>query len=151
MQQIGNPLESGTEPRVPVGPVLLADGSVLVPVALAGPVRRILVRDLAQHIRADGGAPTARVRELLYLLGRAEHLLDLTGSDDGTPPAVSPTVEISTDHAAQLLGCSAEYVRRLCRSGRLAGRRIGRAWLIDQVSFDSYRHGGHPHDPTRQP
>ena len=133
-----------TQAREPIAPVLLPDGTVLVPADLAGPVCRILVRDLAQHIRADGGAPTAKLRELLYVLSRAEHRLDVAGSDDGTPPAVSLTVEISTDHAAQLLGCSAEYVRRLCRSGRLAGRRIGRAWLIDQVSFDSYRHGGHP-------
>lgn len=131
-------------PASPPPPIELPDGSVIVPAHLAGAVRRILVRDLAQHVRADGGAPTAAVRALVYELARAEHHHDqaatLPSSGSGTPPAASPIVEISTSAAAVSLGCSAEFVRRLCRSERLSGRRIGRAWLIDPVSLDAYRY-----------
>lgn len=141
-------------PASPPAPIELPDGSVIVPAHLAGAVRRILVRDLAQHVRADGGTPTAAVRQLVYALSRAEHDHDQAaalpthkhrqpgpGSGSGTPPAASPIVEISTSAAAASLGCSAEFVRRLCRSERLSGRRIGRAWLIDAADLDRYRHG----------
>lgn len=124
-------------------PVELPDGSVIVPAALAGPVRRILIRDLAQHIRTDGGAPTTAVRQLVYALARAEHhaQADTDGSDTGTPPPAPATVEISTTAAAVVLGCSESYVRRLCRSGRLHGRRAGRrTWLIDRASLDAWRY-----------
>lgn len=130
--------------RAPTGPVELPDGSVIVPPYLAGPVRRILMRDLAQHIRADGGAPTAAVRELLYALARAEHHHDQAGDRFATEtaPATPVRVEISTDDAAALLECSAQHVRRLCRSRRLMARRAGRrAWLIDAADLDRYRHG----------
>jgi excisionase family DNA binding protein len=127
------------------GPVELPDGSVIVPAHLATAVRRILVRDLAQHVRADGGAPTAGVRQLLYALGRAEHHHDQAADRFATEPAPATprTVEISTADAAALLGCSAKHVRSLVRSGRILGRRAGqRAWLIDSVSLDHYRYGG---------
>lgn len=122
----------------------LADGSVVVPARLAGAVRRILVRDLAQHVRADGGQPTADVRQLVYAFARSEHRYDVDQADSsatGTPDARPPIVEISAHDAASLLGCSVEYVRRLCQSGRVSARRAGRrAWLIDRASLDAYRY-----------
>lgn len=121
-------------------PVERPDGSVLVPAALAGAVRRILVRDLAQRIRTDGGAPTAEVRRVLYALGRAEARYEAAqhhqGSEQGTSSGEADRVEISTREAADLMGCSAEYVRRLCRTGRLAGRRLGpRTWAVSAVDL----------------
>ncbi|WP_200214978.1 helix-turn-helix domain-containing protein [Micromonospora coerulea] len=116
---------------------------MVVPAHLAGAVRRILVRDLAQHVRANGGAPTQDVRQLFYALARAEHQHDQAaeGFATETTPAAPPIVEISTDDAAALLECSAQHVRRLCRSRRLMARRVGqRAWLIDPASLDAYRH-----------
>ncbi|MFI6331906.1 helix-turn-helix domain-containing protein [Micromonospora chersina] len=114
-----------------------------MPAHLAGAVRRILVRDLAQHVRADGGAPTAGVRALLYALARAEHDHDQAADRFATETteAAGPMVEISTDDAAALLECSPQHVRRLCRSGGVSARRAGRrAWLIDAADLDRYRH-----------
>ncbi|WP_435120740.1 helix-turn-helix domain-containing protein [Micromonospora tulbaghiae] len=116
-----------------------------MPAHLAAAVRRILVRDLAQHVRADGGGPTAGVRALLYALSRAEQHHDHTSGRFATEPtpATSPTLEISTADAAALLECSAKHVRSLVRSGRILGRRAGqRAWLVDMASLDRYRYGG---------
>jgi excisionase family DNA binding protein len=127
------------------GPVELTDGSVIVPPALAGPVLRILVRDLAQHIRTDGGAPTAGVRQLVYALARAEHKAGRFATESVQP--LRPTVECSTAEAAALLECSAQHVRSLVRSGRILGRRIGqRAWAINRASLDAWRH--HRREPT---
>ncbi|MGI5182236.1 helix-turn-helix domain-containing protein [Dactylosporangium sp. CA-152071] len=129
------------------GPVELVDGSVVVPPHLAGAVRRILVRDLAQHIRTDGGAPTADVRNLVYAFARAEHHhdQDAAGFATETPPAATPKLEISTAAAAALLECSAQHVRSLVRSGRILGRRAGqRAWLIDRASLDAWRYRKDP-------
>lgn len=129
-------------------PVELPDGSVIVPAHLAGAVRRLLVRDLAEYIRRDGGAPTATVRPLLYALARAEHHHDQAATPamlvDEPTPGASPIVEIDSAAAAAAMGCGVQHVTRLCRSGRILGRRIGRAWLIDRASLDRYRYGGTP-------
>jgi len=37
---------------------------------------------------------------------------------------------LSVDEAAQALGCSPQTVRRLLRAGRLAGRKLGREWVV---------------------
>lgn len=124
-------------------PVELPDGSVIVPAHLAGPVRKILARDLGEWIRQAGGEPSAGVRALVFALSRAEHHHDTAGFANESPHDEPPKLEISTSEAAQLLGCSGQWVRSLCRSGAVPGRRIGRAgrWLIDPSGLDAYRHG----------
>ncbi|MDG4788094.1 helix-turn-helix domain-containing protein [Micromonospora sp. WMMD1102] len=126
------------------GPVELADGSVIVPAHLAKPVRRFLVEVLREHIRSDGGAPSAAARELLFVLARAEHHHDQAAEfATETPTPAGPKVEISTTEAAAVLGCSVQFVRRLCRSGGVSARRAGRrTWLVDVASLDHYRYGG---------
>lgn len=48
-------------------------------------------------------------------------------SDSDTPE----TVEVGVTEMARYLGCSPQWVRHLCRTGRLPARRIGRRdWLI---------------------
>lgn len=37
---------------------------------------------------------------------------------------------LSVDEAAQALGCSPQTVRRLLRTGRLVGRKLGREWVV---------------------
>ncbi|WP_262015650.1 helix-turn-helix domain-containing protein [Micromonospora sp. Mcm103] len=118
-----------------------------MPAHLAGAVRRILVVDLAQHVRTDGGAPTAALRALLYALARGEHHHDQAADRFATetPNPAGRIVEISTDDAAALLECSPQHVRRLCRSGGVSARRAGRrAWLIDAADLDRYRHRRNP-------
>lgn len=43
---------------------------------------------------------------------------------------------ISTDQAAERLGCTSQHVSRLARTGGLVGRKIGRDWMILRESVD---------------
>jgi excisionase family DNA binding protein len=42
--------------------------------------------------------------------------------------------EITTDEAAAMLTLTARRVRQLARSGALAGRQVGKTWLLDEAS-----------------
>lgn len=119
--------------------LLQADGSVLVPPDVARELLRPLVLGLAARCRADGTALSPRAVRLLHALHNSAE--QQPSSADGTPPSAPATVELTAPEAAELLACSPEYVRRLARTGRLAGRRAGRAWLINRDSLDTYRHG----------
>jgi excisionase family DNA binding protein len=112
------------------------DGSVVVPPALAGEVLRCLLRDLSSRVRADGGELSAGVRELLWgLHAAATEAEQQTSSVSGTLEAAAARVEIGISDAAQRLGCSPEYARRLARRGRLSARRVGRTWLVDAAAL----------------
>lgn len=45
---------------------------------------------------------------------------------------------ISVEAAADFSGYSLQYLRRLLRSGKLEGLKIGQIWLIDKGAFDGY-------------
>lgn len=112
------------------------DGSVVIPPHLAGPVLRLLVLALAEQVRRDGGETSAAVRAILWGLHDAATQHDArTGFDDETPARTAATIEMDTADAAQVLGCSRQYVRRLAASGRLTARRAGRTWLVDPHSL----------------
>lgn len=134
------------------------DGSVVVPASVAGEVLRALVRDLTARVRADGGEVSPGVRRLLHALHTADQRPDPAASgpssDPGTTQPAWANVEITAGEAAALLGCSAEYVRRLARTGRFQARRIGAVWLINSADLDRYRHNpqetrhaAHPQPP----
>jgi excisionase family DNA binding protein len=40
--------------------------------------------------------------------------------------------------AAEISGYNAQYLRRLLRTGRLDGDKIGQVWLIRKESFEGY-------------
>ena len=48
------------------------------------------------------------------------------------------TNHISVKTAADFSGYSLQYLRRLLRSGKLAGLKIGQVWLIDKSAFEAY-------------
>ncbi|MFF7734607.1 helix-turn-helix domain-containing protein [Streptomyces sp. NPDC007984] len=52
--------------------------------------------------------------------------------------------------AAAVLGCSAEYARRLARSGRLRAHRVGGVWAVRPQDLDAYRYG-RTEDTSGQP
>lgn len=115
---------------------------VVVPDALAGEVLRRLVRDLERETRQSGARVSLRCSVLLLALHRAAERYERgpgTGAEQGTSPAEPTSVEISVADAAELLGCSATWITRLARGGRIAGRRVGRTWLLDRASLDDYR------------
>ena len=45
---------------------------------------------------------------------------------------------ISVKAAALYSGYSVQYLRRLLRSGKLLGLKIGQLWLIEKQIFDTY-------------
>lgn len=110
----------------------------------------MLVRDINAQARANGGQPSPSARRLLWALHDAAVRVDDGPARfaDETPAPRSGSVEIGAGEAAELLGCTPQYVRRLARAGRITARRCGPVWLINSASLDAYRHGGPP-CPTR--
>lgn len=45
---------------------------------------------------------------------------------------------LSVIEAAEVLGCSAQYVRKLLREGRLTGEKVGDSWVISQDELDNF-------------
>ncbi|MBM7091038.1 helix-turn-helix domain-containing protein [Streptomyces sp. S12] len=126
--------------------LLRADGSLVIPASLARAVLRVLVRDLSERVRSDGGEVSPAVRGVLRALHEAAvRPGGEGGSGAGTAGEGAASVgEVTAADAAELLGCSPRYVRRLAGSGRVAARRAGPVWLIDRASLDAYRTGGGP-------
>jgi excisionase family DNA binding protein len=121
------------------------DGSVVIPASIAGEVLRAVVRDLTERVRTDGGEVSSAARGVLRALHAAasQPSREGDGSEFGTPSDQGASVrEVTVATAAELLGCSQRYVRRLAESGRVAARRDGWIWLIDRASLDAFRTGG---------
>ncbi|MFC8724307.1 helix-turn-helix domain-containing protein [Streptomyces bacillaris] len=111
--------------------LLRPDGSVTIPPALAGPVLRVLLRDVGARLQSDQAAVPLPVSSLFWALAAAAERAEAeAGSACGTPAVPPVSVEISTAEAARELGCSEGYVRRLARAGRLRGRKVGPIWLV---------------------
>lgn len=122
---------------------------LVVPPDVARELLRPLVLGLAARVRADGTPLSARAIAFLRALHNAAE--QPASSAPGTSPDAPATVEITAHQAAQLMGCSTEYVRRLARTGRVRARRAGPAWLIEATSLDAYRTGGTTCPPTSSP
>jgi hypothetical protein len=45
---------------------------------------------------------------------------------------------LSTKDASALSGYNADYLSRLCRSGKIAGTQVGRTWLVNRESLESF-------------
>jgi fibronectin-binding autotransporter adhesin len=45
---------------------------------------------------------------------------------------------LSTKDASALSGYNADYLSRLCRSGKIAGTQVGRTWLVDRNSLEQF-------------
>lgn len=59
-------------------------------------------------------------------------------------PSLSQPLEASvymtTSEAGEALGgVSGEWVRRLVQSGRLAGHKVGRVWMVERASVDVWK------------
>lgn len=130
-------------PDVPAGqtardhgaPDALSDAVVVSP-ALAGEVFAALSAYVTERVRITGGLPSPACYELLRSLYAAARrpARPALGSADGTTSAPSATVEpeMTATEVAGQMGASPEYVRRLCREGRLRARRPGHEWLIER-------------------
>lgn len=116
-----------------------------VPRSAARQLERVLAAGLLAVSRADGGRPAPAAAALLQAVHAAAH--GRRSSVPGTPTPAPATVDhgsgnvLGMREAAARLGCSAEYVRRLARTGRLQARRVGAVWVVDPEDLDAYRYG----------
>ncbi|GGK59940.1 hypothetical protein Ppa06_26340 [Planomonospora parontospora subsp. parontospora] len=117
-------------PPPELGHLLRDDGSVVIPPAVAAPVLRLLTIGLTARVRADGGEIGPTARRVLHALHEAAERHDRAGFADETPAPATGIVESTVHEVAVRMGCSPQYVRRLCASGVLRARRAGRQWLI---------------------
>jgi excisionase family DNA binding protein len=121
------------------------DGTFVVPDNLANDVLRRLVRDMHNEARGLGVIATPAAQRLLDGLYEAaeRHRRPLAEADPAfakeSESAGSSTVELTVTDTAGRLECSEQWVRQLARRGRITGRRIGRTWLLDAASVESYR------------
>jgi hypothetical protein len=106
------------------------DGSVIVPAELAADVLRRLVRDIVIEARTTGGQPSPGARQLLDALHRAAHgsAAQRGQHEDHEHPPAMPG--ISVGEAAQLMGCTPQWVRAQLAAGKLAGRRSSGVWIV---------------------
>jgi len=61
-------------------------------------------------------------------------------------PDIHPVVlnyHISVKAADQYSGYNLQYLRRMLRSGKLLGLKVGQTWLMDKNSFDAYLERAH--------
>jgi excisionase family DNA binding protein len=58
---------------------------------------------------------------------------------------------IGSAEAARVIGCVDSRVRQLLRAGRLAGERVGRDWLVERTSAESYRDSARKPGPKTAP
>ncbi len=126
---------------VPVrGPGLFLSGADCL--RLAGP----LARYIAEQARRDGGVPP-RLREIAeaVLATGQSYRAEMTGpgvgtsgfrDDQGGASCATSATWLTVERTAELLGCSTEYVRRLCRQRALHSVRAagGGAWLVDEAA-----------------
>jgi excisionase family DNA binding protein len=59
-----------------------------------------------------------------------------TTSQSTTPPIINNHITVNT--AAEATGYNIQYLRRLLRSGKLEGIKIGQLWLIEMQSLETY-------------
>jgi len=62
---------------------------------------------------------------------------------------------VNTLQAAEVSGYTVQHIRRLATWGKVVGKQVGRAWLIDRASLLAYkvamdRLGTSKHDPWRE-
>lgn len=106
---------------------------------VADAVLGALIRDLTQRVRVDGGSVPSWVFPVCEALqeasGRARVVTLPRGSAAGTVGVTVDSLLKPVGEAADLVGVSPEYVRRLCRTGRVRCHRAGREWLVDIESL----------------
>lgn len=96
----------------------------------------------SQMVRRDrqSGHEVGRLLEFVQATAEAAQLQ--TAADDTAVSLPKPAIEqparleLTPKEAAMRIGCTEQYVRRLCSQNRITARRVGRLWLIDADDID---------------
>lgn len=113
---------------------------------LARGLLRLLTAAVDHEARAHGALPGPALNAFLRELHAATAAVNgsTPTSENGSESAAQSIVEITTDQAAEVMGCSARRIRQLVHAGRVRARRAGHTWLVDSADLDRYRHGRRP-------
>lgn len=119
------------------------DGAIAGEAQALNTVRLWVLRAYRAEVSRNGGTGNS-VLLMEFLTAMADSARLREELADAAPLAVLDTagtekIELSVVEASRLLGCSPGYVRRLLREGKLAGRRVGRDWLVDASRIDLQR------------
>lgn len=119
--------------------VVRRDGSIAAPPE----VWAWLSSKASQMVRRDrqSGHEVGRLLEFVQATAEAAQQQSTTVSDTAVSSpkpadAPSPRVEITPKEAAMRIGCSEQWVRRLCSQKRIPARRVGQLWLIDEAGIN---------------
>lgn len=97
-------------------------------------VQALLMFALIERARSTGAEPSRKAVQLLRLLNKlAQQPRDakaLTPQVRITPAAVEP---LTVREAAERMGCSTQWVRHELNAGRLAGRKSGGVWIVQDA------------------
>lgn len=127
------------------GPTVLDGGALHVPARYTP----LLLDVLRETVRR--GTPLPEVRELFEACGMAARESVAARLHPGAPatptllsmPQTGPPSEEEVDVSAAMdrLGVSAQRVRQLAKSGRLAGRQVGaaRCWWFTRATLEDFR------------
>ncbi len=119
------------------------DGRITADPQALNAVRLWMIRAYQADVARNGGTGNSAVlMDFLGACGESVRIREVLG--DVVPLAVPDTartgiIGVSVAEAADRMRCSVGYVRRLLREGKLAGRHIGRDWLVDASQVDQHR------------
>jgi excisionase family DNA binding protein len=60
------------------------------------------------------------------------------------------TTYLTTEQAAEVIGMSADYVARQCKSGAIKAKKLGTEWRIHRDALDQFMGTVEPAPPTRK-
>lgn len=131
--------------RVPAGVAVRHDGAVVVPPTTAAAVAELIDRAHRGWVHR-GGLPIPEADELVEACRRGASLANVLGMFASAPvygvaglgPAGST---LTASQAAEVLGVTAQQVRRLCARGDLLAEKRARDWAIDAASVARRRNG----------
>jgi excisionase family DNA binding protein len=108
---------------------------VAVPAALAPHVAHMIRVGVLAALteQRETGERRIPAEPLLDLVRRLE-ALTASGHEGGQPAATLSTID-----AAARLGVSESTIRRMCRTGRLPARRVGRDWQIEREGLIAWQ------------
>lgn len=50
---------------------------------------------------------------------------------------------LTTEEASNLLDCHQNWIRELCRDGKIECKRFGRSWMVSRTSLEAYKNKPH--------
>ncbi|MEU0219420.1 helix-turn-helix domain-containing protein [Streptomyces sp. NPDC006265] len=119
--------------------------SLLLPLVAVPVLEDLLARHLVAAYRTSGGRPAPAAQRALHVLHEAaQGRSSVPGTSTPAPARVDHGFAervLSAREAAAVLGCTAEYVRRLARTGHLRAHRVGGVWAVRPQDLDAYRYG----------